>query len=101
MHSSGIHGPKLVGPGPIGPGPIGPGPRKFRNSGPARTRTETILEKLLTWDRIGPEPRKNSKSGTGLDQDQEKFPNLGPDQDHQNFENLGPIPWIPGTVYTI
>ena len=38
-----------------------------------RTRTKEIFE---TWDRTGPEPRKNS--------------NLGPDQD-QNFENLGLI----------
>ena len=56
--------------------------QKFRNLGQDRTRTK---KNLKTRDRTGPEPRKISKPGTG------------PDQDQQNFENLGPIrtvdPW--------
>ena len=67
-------------------GPIWTGPENLRDPGPARTRTEKILE---ISDQVGPGLRKISKPRTELDQDRKKFQNLGPDQDERNFENLG------------
>jgi len=50
-----INAPKPVGP-TVGLLPVGiTGPEKFMNLGPARTRTEKIIE---IPDRVGPGPNK-------------------------------------------
>ena len=63
-----------------------------------RTKTGWSRTKRFGPDpRTGPEPRKNSNSGTGPDQDQEKFRNLGPKRTRtenifKTWDRAGPGP---------